>query len=724
MNTRVCWAALALLLVGCSKPKPAEPPAKPSTPPPAATPIPTAPDEGAAAVPLAMDMPGERPIEAKVAPYTVSASLAEVANLAEFNKLYRLTKEQRDLLQRNLFVCMPTDYRQFCFLYDKNNYANLPSFVSADAMLQLYHIFYMATLREVETAHLVPSLRRLMRGMYLDSVKTWNETKSGPLRGAAAKNVAFFAVAMQALGEKIELPTEVAPLVDVERQLVAGHAGPAVGAIFPYKVDYSVLVPRGHYTRTPELKQYFVAMAWLGTAPFALTYDGPNGTVRADEQIQQSLLIVQSLYRNNLDAEWMRIYEPTAFYVGSADDLTPAEWRTASDTVYGRQPAAADFADAAKLDQFVAEVKKLRPARIAPKLVLEKTTPETDRQFRFMGQRYILDSEVLQNLTAIDRPMPSGLDALAAIGSPRAAAILDAHADIYNPKGWAAYKPTRDKIVDWVARVTPETWTTNLYWNWLHVLRPLLAPVPEGYPSFMRSEAWADKSVHTALASWAELRHDAILYAKPSVSEMGDGDDRPMPKGYVEPNMRFWMHLMDLTLQSKAGLAKRGLVTDHIKSKFEAFLDLIKFLRTCSEKELRNQALSLDDNQRLRAIGGELEFMTLQLMPNSPNDWSLVTPVDRDMAVIADVHTAAPDCLEVGVGRANEMLVIVPIEGKLYLTRGAVFSYHEFTHPANDRLTDEKWQKMLQSGKKPGLPVWTNSFLLPTPSKPVRPGTL
>ena len=32
---------------------------------------------------------------------------------------------------------------------------------------------------------------------------------------------------------------------------------------------------------------------------------------------------------------------------------------------------------------------------------------------------------------------------------------------------------------------------------------------------------------------------------------------------------------------------------------------------------------------------------------------------------------------------------IVPVEGKLVLTRGAVFSYYEFIHPAADRLTDE-----------------------------------
>jgi len=46
--------------------------------------------------------------------------------------------------------------------------------------------------------------------------------------------------------------------------------------------------------------------------------------------------------------------------------------------------------------------------------------------------------------------------------------------------------------------------------------------------------------------------------------------------------------------------------------------------------------------------------------------------------------------------------------GKLYLTRGAVFSYYEFT--SNKRITDEEWQAMLKEGRQPALPDWTGSF--------------
>jgi hypothetical protein len=39
-----------------------------------------------------------------------------------------------------------------------------------------------------------------------------------------------------------------------------------------------------------------------------------------------------------------------------------------------------------------------------------------------------------------------------------------------------------------------------------------------------------------------------------------------------------------------------------------------------------------------------------------------------------------------------------------------VFSYYEFTHPVDDRLTDEKWQMMLEEKKAPEQPEWIRFF--------------
>jgi hypothetical protein len=234
----------------------------------------------------------------------------------------------------------------------------------------------------------------------------------------------------------------------------------------------------------------------------------------------------------------------------------------------------------------------------------------------------------------------------------------------------------------------------------------------------MRNTAWQDKQLNTALASWSQLRHDTLLYGKQSVVQCGgDEADKPFVKGYVEPNVLFWDRLLKLTQQSRAGLTRRKILSNELKDKFEEFENMLSMLKRISQKQLANQKLTKEEYEEIRYLGGKLDYLTLSVMEGSPSNWELVSQTDRDMATIADVHTGGARVLEVGVGRAYEILAIVPIEGKLMLTRGATFSYYEFKHPASDRLTDEKWQALIKNNRVPLPPVWTKSFLFPGKSR-------
>ncbi len=76
---------------------------------------------------------------------------------------------------------------------------------------------------------------------------------------------------------------------------------------------------------------------------------------------------------------------------------------------------------------------------------------------------------------------------------------------------------------------------------------PLFFAKTAGYPMFMQVPAWLDKDLFAALASWAELRHDTILYAKQSYT-MEVTAVRPVPKmvkGYVERGMMFYAERTD-----------------------------------------------------------------------------------------------------------------------------------------------------------------------------------
>ena len=100
------------------------------------------------------------------------------------------------------------------------------------------------------------------------------------------------------------------------------------------------------------------------------------------------------------------------------------------------------------------------------------------------------------------------------------------------------------------------------------------------------------------------------------------------------------------------------------------------------------------------------------------SSWDDVKGADRSVAQVADVFTRnILGCEKQGVlheatGNANIIYVVVNVGGEYRLTRGATYSYYEFVRPANERLSDEEWQKMLLDGKAPDVPEWFAPWLL------------
>ena len=224
------------------------------------------------------------------------------------------------------------------------------------------------------------------------------------------------------------------------------------------------------------------------------------------------------------------------------------------------------------------------------------------------------------------------------------------------------------------------------------------------------------KDLNTALGSWSELKHDTILYGKQSGAEMG-GEWYEDVVGYVEPNIEVYEKLLWLTKFSRANLKARGLSVISIDEKMEEFETHLEFLINCSIKQLRNEELTREEYDTIQYFGGILEGLTSSFAGDGMRWHEITSETDKHMAVIADYHTIAPNPLseggymEAGVGPAYEIYVVVPIDGKLYLTRGAVFSFHEFI--SDERLTDEKWQEMLKEEKNPPMPEWTENFIKP-----------
>jgi len=71
------------------------------------------------------------------------------------------------------------------------------------------------------------------------------------------------------------------------------------------------------------------------------------------------------------------------------------------------------------------------------------------------------------------------------------------------------------------------------------------------------------------------------------------------------------------------------------------------------------------------------------------------------------------------VGAADEIYCVVEVDGYLWLMRGAVLSYRETQRPLDvQRLTDEEWQKNLESHPDEGRPAWMQDIIVPLKETP------
>jgi len=657
-----------------------------------------------------------QPIPVEVSPSVPSFDLApdfsNVMNYAHLSCLFNAT--DTTFLQRNHFAVKRSRYKQLFDIYNDCTWDGTPIFVTTDAVLHIYHVLFDHFLSEIEMQKFVVSLN-LMTDVLIDGTQSaMNEANRAITQEALTRNLAFLCVAKVLLNPNdYTLPASVEELVTAELDLIEKHDGfhfsPILGEFS--KLDYSQCNPRGHYTKNDTLKSFFRAMMWYGWTIFTMEPDKFPGL--AERHTLQALMLVQLIYNYDLFSGpptlsmWDGIYEPTVFFVGKTDDPNIRNYKLIGEYVYGADILTLSpdsLANATKLNIFMEEAQKLPEPKIHNWIY---GTMTTYKGFRFMGQRFIPDSYMFANLIlpfVSFRYFPKGLDVMAILGSVRAYQILD---EVYQETAYGGYVQQINKFKTEFANLNSSDWAQNLYWNWLYCLMPLLCEKGAGYPFFMRTEAWSDKELLTALASWAELRHDTILYAKQSMTPCGIAPGPP--KSYVEPNPHLYARLASLVRYTRDGLNSRNLLLKGFADKLELFEQLLLFLTRISIKELENIPLTNEDYENIFCFGRVMQqLVSVAKNPNDPWNYDA-----DDMAVVADVHTDSNSetCLEEGVGYPLEIFVIIKEAGSIRLTRGAIFSYYEFTHPIADRLTDEKWREMLVSEPQPELPKWAANFM-------------
>ncbi|GIW79733.1 MAG: hypothetical protein KatS3mg105_1540 [Gemmatales bacterium] len=712
-----------------------------------------------------------QPVQVKQKPkipgYTLPLDLTKVTNLKEV--VTRLNvKGVEPILKKNGFAVVPGKGTDDVVAFYKHLEGKfLPIFVTTDSILHLYHVQFDSTLQDIEEREFYPEIVALTETL-INDLAAMKLPEGEEFDEARQKALTYFAIALKCFKPEAKLPAAVRQKdVEIVLDKMKKHEGfwpdpdsaHQVWPLFRYAEDFSQYVPRGHYTRSDNLKKYFMGMMWLGRMTFILKGDPSYGPydqpalVSVDEANQQTLsaAIITKVMETGKLADgrrvrdvWERIYAVTSFYVGLADDLGLQEYRDALTKICGAALDLARLANGKNLLQFKAELAKYRPPAIYsgtgrqgtfdPGAGPEKLVQALKKSqgFRFMGQRFVPDSYMMGKLvfptvgpgtnpkafTYVPtdlgpiRGFPRGLDVMTVLGSKRANELIHelGDADYIAGKKALSYDEALAALKKEYSQLSDKDWNRNLYWSWLHALKPLTQEFGAGYQTFMTTEAYRNKSLNTALASWAQLRHDTILYAKQSYTMTNRGMPRT-PPGYVEPIPEFYARLLALTRMTNKGLAEMNVLDKAAKQRLDRFERIIERLLAIAEKELANEALSREDLSFVCGIAAELEQLSAAPKRGTVSDSK------KDVmktTLIADVHTDqnSKKVLEEGTGYLDlGLFVCRRPDGSLAVYAGPVLSYYEFKHPMNDRLTDEKWREMLEKGTAPAQPEWTRPYL-------------
>jgi hypothetical protein len=652
--------------------------------------------------------------------------LANPANIINLFQFKDVSPEFLQKLSDNNMVMTQSANTQLFHIYEENDYHQMPNFITTDVMLQAFHMYFSYTLKYLEMKKFVPAVENMCQIIYSNSMNYAKTTDDPELKQTAEYNATFYAIPYTILsGKKLEVPakykgmfedelTKIKNQKDVPSKFLELNANDN-SDLDPPAFPYSQFKPRGHYTRNDTLKKYFSAMQWLQLAHYYCC---------DENQLKDAAFIAAFLSgQEKLMQLYRSVFEPVVFLIGEPDNLSMldiAEYfgkNNIKSVEAALQPEALE-----KLNAYLIQLAKTKNV-IAPKVELS-----SHDKINFMPARYLVDNEIIQELVDVranaKRAYPKGLDVFAAFGSKPAMDIL---VNTYKePQNWEKYLPNMNKLQQKFKKY--DQWNVSVYNKWIESLLEM-QKTDKSYPDFMKLPSWDKKNLNTSLASWTDLKHDAILYGEqPMAAECGDGGPpAPVCVGYVEPNVRFWIKLNELVSLTSNLLKRNNLMTEDLEGRTKQLKEYAEFLLNVSKKEINKQKLSDSEYNTIEYFGASIEHFTLSVIdPDKYFDqWDQVEGPDKSIAIVADVYTRnlvgcnKDGILHEAVGKANNIYVVVEIEGNLYLTKGAAFSYYEFVQPLDTRLTDEEWQQKLESKEGvPPYPVWMNDIMLKTKDDP------
>ncbi|MFW9969233.1 MAG: DUF3160 domain-containing protein [Candidatus Odinarchaeota archaeon] len=645
------------------------------------------------------------------------------------NQAFGLSAEEIQLLEQNRFIVLnrmgTDDVVDAYSFYWKND---LPILITTDTILHVWHLIFDKILEQTEEDIFFP----LVHALTIESMKN---IKNYPF--LEAQTIIYFNVALKIIDSNInlDLPFEIEQASEDLYNAIMSQSSPSYTELTRRFIDdYSQYKPRGHYTKSEILMKYFRLYKWLARIPFFFDdYIGyPLLQISPESMIKSAIevtWILKNTTINYLDGQisgfeiWDTIMDFLYVIMGPPNSVTPKHIDSYCMKIIGNNWNLNNINE-----QIIIQVQNnILNDQAIPKpefpffVDILANGFESPKTFTLFGEIETLDGYAFQRVVhpnIWDRLLPHGLDfAFTCLDSNHSLELLkEKYSDEFNefPEYEDILEGTKEEV-----KLLTQTRNESLQWNWISSLKflavdNLACDETKVLPEFMNSTVWMDEKLTTIMGSYAQLRHDTILYTKQSYG----GIVCSTPTAFVEPYPDFYNSLAQLSQIYKTSFESLNQIGYNFDSgyfNFLRFLDTFTYichwLESISIKELSQQPLTLEDKTFITSIYHEkapdicgpsqARGWLPYLLSGLGYDYLEVDGSPNSRAtLIADIHTDPNygDVLHISSGFLEPIIAYIPSwDGHEIPVVGPVFSYYEFPAPNYNRLTDEEWRGILST---------------------------
>lgn len=681
---------------------------------------------------------------------------------------FRLSEhEAQRLAQHGVVVSQRMAAESFAEVYYRLYSDDMPVYVTADSILHAWHRSFDAVLVDIETHECIPVLEKILHTTSTKCHELYNFPARVTITDSQAKQVLldvdlFLAVAVSLLRgeESFSLPANDARVSALYKSIEAQTTTSTNLFNSEREVDFSLFKPRGHYTKTKELMKYFQAMAWLGTIDFRIagSSENPDGDLY---QLQCAIVLVALMRDTGRMPRLSALDELISSLVGDAgvgaDSLTPMQLDkllpVSGDNVLSLLEAYVGHGNtppqALLTLQLEIVAKGLGAQLISGHPHVENASPVVPTvlptSFAFFGQKFVWSSFIFSRLvydqivheeSKVARRVPSAIDvAFSLFGNDAAGAIAAQRMTSCSDGKTETLVPLRDGIPyasnlvalretidnEFASNETVNTEEDSISTLWLRALRELSKP-SGNQASVFHSNVWQLRQLNTQLASFTQLRHDTVLYAKQSYTMQTRCE---YAAGFVDPYPQFYACMQKLATRMVGIIRNLGTpdedstLRDRGEYLFEEFAETMTKLEAIALCQLDKQPLSDEQTDFIKTVmeerhgSGATKYAGWYpaLFYESREDSG-----KRDVLVV-DVHTDTPSIehndpggvLHLGMGDVHFGFFV--IDNVVY--SGPVFSSYEFLTPIDERLNDDEFLARVDAKTK-GIspPEWALASFL------------